>query len=58
MSLRSKGDVNVNAIAVGYGGGGHKNASGCSLTGDVTLLRKTIEAQMVGAVTAASSAAS
>ncbi len=28
VSLRSKGDVDVNRVAVRFGGGGHKNASG------------------------------
>src|SRR5258705_1291993 len=31
VSMRSKGDVDVNAIAREFGGGGHKNASGCSV---------------------------
>ena len=30
MSLRSKGKVNVAAIAEGLGGGGHENAPGCT----------------------------
>ena len=30
ISMRSKGDVDVNAVAKEFGGGGHKNASGCS----------------------------
>lgn len=29
VSLRSKGDIDVSAIAKQYGGGGHKNAAGC-----------------------------
>lgn len=33
ISLRSKGEVNVNEIAVGFGGGGHVLASGCLLGG-------------------------
>ena len=32
ISMRSKGDVNVNAIAREFGGGGHTNASGCGAT--------------------------
>ncbi len=32
-SLRSKGDVDVATVAEGLGGGGHRNASGCNLTG-------------------------
>jgi len=31
FSLRSVGDVNVQAVAAGFGGGGHKNASGGSV---------------------------
>jgi len=33
VSLRSKGPVDVNALAVLYGGGGHRNASGILMTG-------------------------
>jgi len=32
-SLRGKGDVPVNAIARRFGGGGHENAAGCTLSG-------------------------
>ncbi len=32
-SLRAKGDVPVNAIAHRFGGGGHENAAGCTLSG-------------------------
>ena len=34
-SLRSKGKVNVNAIASSFGGGGHILASGCMLFGSL-----------------------
>lgn len=33
MSLRSKGDVHVDEVAEYFGGGGHHNASGCTLDG-------------------------
>src|SRR5258707_7178366 len=33
-SLRSKGDVNVAKVAEIFGGGGHRNAAGCTLKGD------------------------
>lgn len=33
ISLRSKGDVDVAEAAQYFGGGGHKNASGCTLAG-------------------------
>ncbi len=38
LSLRSL-VLNVNAIAVAYGGGGHKNASGCTISGDITQIK-------------------
>ena len=33
ISLRSKGKLNVAKIAEGYGGGGHRNAAGCMVSG-------------------------
>jgi phosphoesterase RecJ-like protein len=39
VSMRSKGEVNVNAIAKEFGGGGHKNASGCSAKGTLSDLK-------------------
>lgn len=50
-SLRSKGDINVARVAEKFGGGGHRNAAGCTLTGDwdeaeravVSLLQEAIE---------------
>jgi len=50
-SLRSKGDVNVAKIAEQFGGGGHRNAAGCTLKGDwdeieqqlVPMLRAAVE---------------
>jgi phosphoesterase RecJ-like protein len=35
VSLRSKGDIDVGRVARSFGGGGHKNASGCTLTGSL-----------------------
>jgi bifunctional oligoribonuclease and PAP phosphatase NrnA len=37
VSLRSKGEVNVSAVAEHFGGGGHKCASGCSLEGPMVV---------------------
>jgi bifunctional oligoribonuclease and PAP phosphatase NrnA len=37
LSLRSKGRVNVASIAERFGGGGHENASGCTLDGPLPL---------------------
>src|SRR3990172_4037494 len=50
-SLRSKGDVNVARVAETFGGGGHRNAAGCTLKGSweeaeieiVSLLRDAVE---------------
>ncbi len=35
VSLRGKGQVAVNRIAQGFGGGGHDNAAGCTLRGTI-----------------------
>jgi len=39
VSMRSKGTTDINAVARQFGGGGHKNASGCSATGSLTDLK-------------------
>ena len=49
VSLRSKGNINVAKIAEKYGGGGHKNASGCCVKGDwddveLDLVREVVKA--------------
>ena len=38
-SLRSKGEVNVAKVAERFGGGGHRNAAGCTLKGTGTKLK-------------------
>jgi bifunctional oligoribonuclease and PAP phosphatase NrnA len=50
VSLRSKGEVDVNAIAKEYGGGGHKNASGCTISGPIEELQKTIVEKIENAI--------
>ena len=55
-SLRSKGDVNVARIAERFGGGGHRNAAGCTLHGEwdeteqliVSLLQEAVERRANG----------
>ncbi len=42
VSLRSKGDIDVGRVARSFGGGGHKNASGCTLTGALTEVRARV----------------
>lgn len=47
-SFRSKGDFDVAAICAGFGGGGHKNAAGCtlkamSITDAVVAVQKSVD---------------
>ena len=46
VSLRSKGAVDVSAIAARFGGGGHHCASGCSLPGPVSVAAERILATL------------
>jgi phosphoesterase RecJ-like protein len=41
-SLRSKGDVNVARVAGMFGGGGHRNAAGCTLNGPWDEVEKEV----------------
>ena len=50
VSLRSKGDIDVNAIAKAFGGGGHKNASGCTVSGPIDALRRMLVEKLEHAV--------
>jgi phosphoesterase RecJ-like protein len=50
VSLRSKGDVDISTIAKEYGGGGHKNAAGCSVSGEVDELRRTFVEKIARAI--------
>ena len=40
VSLRSKGSVDIGAIARAHGGGGHTNAAGCSASGTLDDVNK------------------
>jgi bifunctional oligoribonuclease and PAP phosphatase NrnA len=46
VSLRSKGQLNVSAIAEQFGGGGHRCASGCSLDGPLSIAVARVVAQL------------
>jgi bifunctional oligoribonuclease and PAP phosphatase NrnA len=48
VSLRSKGKLNVAAIAARLGGGGHQNAAGCTLEGPLPRALKEIVAELRG----------
>jgi phosphoesterase RecJ-like protein len=50
VSMRSKGSVNVNAVAREFGGGGHTNASGCSARGEFADLKVLFEAKLARAI--------
>ena len=50
VSLRSKGAVDIAAVARAYGGGGHKNAAGCTVVGAIDTLRKTFVEQIERAI--------
>jgi phosphoesterase RecJ-like protein len=46
VSLRSQGRVNVANVAETFSGGGHRNAAGCTVKGDLV----TVKAQVLGVV--------
>jgi phosphoesterase RecJ-like protein len=50
VSLRSKGNVDIGTIAKEYGGGGHKNASGCTVSGPIEELQKALVGKIEGAI--------
>ena len=50
VSLRSKGSVDIGAIAREFKGGGHTNAAGCSTTGDLDTIHKQFGALLADAV--------
>jgi len=50
VSMRSKGDIDIGAVAKGFGGGGHKNAAGCTVTGGIDALQKLFIEKIEGAI--------
>ena len=50
VSLRSKGSVDIGAIARTFKGGGHTNAAGCSATGDLDAIYKHFGGLLADAV--------
>ena len=52
VSLRSRGRVDVAAVAQAFGGGGHRNAAGCTLSGPLAAARdrvlETLQAALPG----------
>jgi phosphoesterase RecJ-like protein len=50
VSMRSKGDIDVCAVAKHFGGGGHKNASGCTLRGKYPEVRARLTRDLIDAI--------
>ena len=50
VSMRSKGDIDIGAVAKGFGGGGHKNAAGCTVNGKIDQLQKRFLGKIEGAI--------
>jgi phosphoesterase RecJ-like protein len=50
VSMRSKGEVDIGAVAKEFGGGGHKNAAGCSVTGPIETLKTTFVGKILRAI--------
>jgi phosphoesterase RecJ-like protein len=50
VSMRSKGDIDIGAVAKSFGGGGHKNAAGCTVSGAIDALQKTFVEKIEGAI--------
>jgi len=55
VSLRSKGDVDVRAIAEHWRGGGHRNAAGCTMVGTFAELRDALISAVTRAIEASPS---
>ncbi len=52
VSLRSRGEVDVEKIARHHGGGGHRNAAGFALEGDGEAIRQRVVEALAGALAA------
>jgi len=52
VSMRSKGNIDIGAVAKQFGGGGHKNAAGCTVEGGIDMLQRTFIEKMTAAIDA------
>jgi phosphoesterase RecJ-like protein len=50
VSMRSKGEIDIGAVAKEFGGGGHKNAAGCTVSGGIDALQKLFVEKITGAI--------
>lgn len=46
VNLRSQGKVDVNRVAANFGGGGHKTAAGCTLSGRINQVEREVLAKI------------
>jgi phosphoesterase RecJ-like protein len=53
VSLRSKGAIDVRSVAARWQGGGHRNAAGCTIVGDLAVEKAKLVAALTAAVDAA-----
>jgi bifunctional oligoribonuclease and PAP phosphatase NrnA len=53
VSMRSKGAIDIGAVAKQFGGGGHTNAAGCTVTGAIDRLQRIFVDKMTHAIDAA-----
>jgi phosphoesterase RecJ-like protein len=56
VSMRSKGEIDIGAVAKQFGGGGHKNAAGCTVSGPIDALQKTFVERIDQAIQTTTSA--
>jgi phosphoesterase RecJ-like protein len=52
VSLRSKGEIDIGAVAKTFGGGGHKNAAGCTVRGSINDLQAVLVEKVERAIDA------
>jgi phosphoesterase RecJ-like protein len=50
VSMRSKGDTDIGLVAKEFGGGGHKNAAGCAVTGPIDALQRAFVQRIENAI--------
>jgi phosphoesterase RecJ-like protein len=50
VSMRSKGAIDIGAVAKEFGGGGHKNAAGCTVNGAIDMLQKVFVEKIESAI--------
>jgi phosphoesterase RecJ-like protein len=50
VSLRSRGDVDVRSVAQSFGGGGHVNAAGCTIQGELATVEQDVASAVASAL--------